>query len=272
MEQDGRDIGLVKGVDVVVRQSGFGQGAVKRLTQPSFGTHRPFAPTPPAINVVWEPLSPSFCSSVRRFRTCSSSRSQPDSVAIQRSANRLRTGWPKAVVNHMWVMSWPRYLEVVCRQILFDTRRHGMTGLEQAKQTPCSFFVCFLINSVRVAGQAVSIHAKLSFTHLSRSSQGKRMALLFIPFFVLVVVFLPTVSTQKIALGLAGHMKPADCLTRQKQRAMLPQRVRKLKSRHWSPPCRASLPFFKASISLSKGSSLVWSDGVSSSFAFRCLL
>lgn len=62
---------------------------------------------------------------------------------------------------------------------------------------------------------------------------------------------------QEIDIGLAGHMQPADGLTRQKQGTMFPQCVRRLKSYHWSPLFRAILPFFKASINLSKGSSLV---------------
>src|SRR5690606_4002841 len=72
---------------------------------------------------------------------------------------------------------------------------------------------------------------------------GERRVLLFMPLLVVIMVLLATVLPQEIDFVLASHMKPADCFERQKQRAMLPQRVRKLKSSHWSPLPRASLRF-----------------------------
>ena len=70
---------------------------------------------------------------------------------------------------------------------------------------------------------------------------------------------LSAVHLQKIDPGLAGHVKPPDRLTRQKQRAVLPQTVQHFNIRHGLPPRRA-IRFFISNLNSSvsvKGSGVL---------------
>ena len=84
--------------------------------------------------------------------------------------------------------------------------------------------------------------------------------------FEFIIAMLSAVILQKFDPGLAGHVKPPDRLTRQKQRTVLPQTVPRFDIRHGLPPRRVFPVFAIASINSLRLSSFLCSDGVSPAF------
>ena len=88
-----------------------------------------------------------------------------------------------------------------------------MAGLEQTEQTTV-YFSMLSYKLRESTGPGVFVQRKLVFQPLKKVLPREWRALQFIPFFVFVAAFLPTVLPQEIDFGLSGHMKPADRLTR----------------------------------------------------------
>ena len=131
LEQRGRDIGLVKECDVVVRQSGLGQGTGKRPAQPAVGPHRPLPPIPPAAKVVCRMAAqylelPQQCCNLPEQALPARLCEHLGRVGHQ-IADRVAEGRGHPHVGHIL----PQIRGGNCRKIFFDARRHGVPGLEQ---------------------------------------------------------------------------------------------------------------------------------------------